>query len=1256
MRVSRCVLETLGHNGSGERGNFRLDVEDVYEMSKKEENQSQDKDFNNPFPYVQMGGGGMAGLGIVEGRILGNYQYRSQYDCNQIRTRFYNGRKHGTYYYDIPGFDTTWDVDEIFEGCSKYDFDCGGSPFCGPTSMDIAIHGRPDFDSYLNVSRNISLEEFGSIEVLREYGHSQGFNVSVLKTKIRGKSGVTTDEVYLLDPKPLPGKRHIILRYWSYNELLIMDGKPPQENPPNWGHWGLVVKKPMERPVVPQRSRDNRPVVVRSNTDRDVGLGRNKKVDHQKPKSGGRSDPNDKKERTAGDDASAAYRRIQEKERRKHEAEMRALDIADKAAELDIRSIVKSPHSCVGWDGKEAYGIYMGANGWEAVSTSGMVLPVIEEGTLVDLVRAAEPGVITQYSPANPEKINCKAARALSAIKRSGINVEFTYDGKIWSPAEYDYFVPFLNWLQKQVSTSLVTESITNAMMASLNRLYPNFPDPDLLINTISFYKHSNEFKKYRLITGYGRITKDVRDRQFDQELLLLGEVVVEADVAVYQSVDCEVPDTYPFRNDCSIVFREGANSFLYSAHCPAQCQPDNPRSYPRFEVADAGANSSRYIRSVYLGFSGPRATSFQTYSVNATNACKALKRMCGARESLEYDDFLTGVQYSMFFHILDANTGYFENHKNFLTIARLNPRYHPREIDAAGTPHGPKVYAGVEVGLAAANQAIAREFAVDLPNGLPLPIYRNYIQTEANRFFGMTVGRSVLSSTHASARWLEQIDQWELKNQMAMGFSRLMEDFNYPKLTSYADTHPKWIYREACIDFMTYENLATSRTWLSNITHVKKALRKMFVEREVIHSAEEIMVRQVEAKVKKEFAKVGKVPRLFVTYGGGCMYANELPEFAKVCLDGMREFKNNGITFKITIFAKPSSTKLTKCFKDLIHAMQRRDEVYILIYSDDSVWTGNINGVDFAFNVDISSCDSGNKGGVFGLIYLLLSKFSPELALGLVSQCGKTIRLANPENEDHWCDITMASLFEGSGTVLTTILNHVAMYMVAQAAVAIFAQLKHTITSWQVVQELIVRSGEAFGHVLSVEPAMSCQGFIPEKIQFLKRSPMQTETGEYIPAMNYGPIFRGFGSVEGDLTAEMVGISAVKFSQLSRDERTDLFLSRVVAGLVHEPTSIVVEALRRRFCSLPSSASGWDGLPYEDKFISNSTKMIEYEPSDTRSCGVTVASICRRYDIDSNQLGLLTDQILSARAGRIYPSDAIGAFAKVDYGCGDRF
>lgn len=1226
-------------------------AEGMPQESEKVLSHGQGKDPNNPFSDVQLCGG-LVGYGIVEDRIHNTHAYQSQYDCSQIRTTHYDGNKEGQYRFDVPGYVTQWAESELVPGMSMHQFDCGGSPFCGPTSIDIAIRGIPDFDTYLNLSMQVPLGLFGSELTLREYGHSNGVNVSVYKV-VNG-----TPEIHM-DPSPMIGRPHVVLRYWSHNELRAMDGLEPLENPPNWGHWGLVVKKPVtEVPTIRRLSScDNFPVIIRSNTGRAVGLGRNKKIDHQKPKSGGRSNPDDKKERDPGDAASAAYRRIQEKERKKHEAEMRALDIAEKAAEQDIRILVRSNESQVGWDGKEAYGIYLGPDGWTSVSSSGYVLPVVDEGTLVEAARTAEPGHVVQFAPNNPERAGGKQVRALSAVKRAGIMVEFMYDGKIWAPAEYVFFVPFLNWLQKQVSTSIVTESITNAMLASLNRLYPNFPDPDLLINTISFYKHSSEFKKFRLTTGFGRVIKEQRDRLFDQELLMLGEIVVPDNVVVYESVDCEVPDSYPFRNDCTIVFREGENSDIFTSMRPGQCDPDDPTSYPRFEVSDPGANGSRYIRSVYMAFAGPNVTSFQTYSVNATNACKALKRMCGARETPEYDDFLTSVQYSMFFNILESHTGYFEKHDTFLKIARLEPKYKQREVDEAGTPIGRKEYSGVEVGSKAMNSALATEFAADLPNGLPLPFYRNYIRNEAAQFFGMTVGQAVLSSAHPSARWFESIDHYALREQMRAGFDRLMRDFNFGTLSSYSSSHPKWIYKGACDNFMTYDTLSDTRTWLSNITHVKKALRKMFVDREVIHSADDVMVRQVEAKVKKEFAKVGKVPRLFVTYGGGCMYANELPEFAKVCLDGMRVFTSNGITFKINIFAKPSSEKLNQCFRDLVHTMQRNDELYVLIYSDDSVWTGNINGVDFAFNVDISSCDSGNKGGVFGLIYLLLSKFSKDLAIGLVSQCGKTIKLENPENPDHWCNITMASLFEGSGTVLTTILNHVAMYMVAQAAIAIFSQRKHTITSWHVVQELIVRSGEAFGHVLSVEPAMSCLGFIPEKIQFLKRSPMQTESGEYIPAMNYGPIFRGFGSVEGDLTAEMVGITAVKFSQLSRDERTDLFLSRVVAGLVHEPTSIVVEALRRRFCTLPSvDASGWDGLPYEDKFISNSTKMIEYDSSDTRSCSVTVDSICRRYDITGNQIGTLVDQILSSRSGRIYPSEAIGSFAKVDYGCGNRF
>jgi hypothetical protein len=382
-------------------------------------------------------------------------------------------------------------------------------------------------------------------------------------------------------------------------------------------------------------------------------------------------------------------------------------------------------------------------------------------------------------------------------------------------------------------------------------------------------------------------------------------------------------------------------------------------------------------------------------------------------------------------------------------------------------------------------------------------------------------------------------------------------------------------------------------------------------------------------------------------------MYANSLPEYSKICLDGTESFDCNGVTVDITIFAKPTSDKLKYYMNSCIKAMQRPNHLNILIYSDDSVWSGNINGVDFAFNVDISSCDAGNKAGTFGLVYALLGQFRSDLALGLVSQCAKPIDMVNPENKEELMRVNMATFFEGSGTVLTTILNHVAMYMVGQAAVSLFGLRRLLINKWEDVSDLIKECGVCFGHVLTVDACLDGSSFCPEKIQFLKRSPLLTTSGKYVPCLNYGPVFRSFGSVEGDMVAEMVGLEPEEFSGLSYEERWDLFGSRVIAGLVNEPSSLILGALRERYSRTPKNFGSWSDV----SFGKERCQFGGFQEAESLGAGedsIEAWSLARRYSCSVEDLEVLVSQIKASKFGDVFSSYAVSAFFKVDYGVGE--
>lgn len=990
---------------------------------------------------------------------------------------------------------------------------------------------------------------------------------------------------------------------------------------------------------------------------------RNKNVDHQKKVNGGRNDPDDMRERPVG--------RMHPAAKRQADREAKQLDRESKYVLIVFSSLI--PH---GWDGEELYyavetsednPLPEAFSKWDvdqdryAVGfNTGVVRPCREESADVKQVVFSKPG----YCKVDLEDGD-KIVKARGCYAELDFDEAFVYDGKLYETCSFVYFIPFMEFLKSKVSTAVCTETHRNMALAAVNRHYPNFNHDSVVADTISAFMYYNAFRLFRQQTGYGKFVVEHRDRLVDSEMVKFGELEIQGDVAYYPSIDCPVADNYPFRDDCALVFtsnRNGHNAVdgVYTAALE-ELQGAN-WTYPKFVTSVPDANGGRYYRSTFLGFWPANAAPFLTYSVNALNACKALKRMCGARENRDFDKVLTRLQYSAFGHVFysektgwrpDVNRDVFDPsptwRQRFLDIARL------RIIHRDGSP---KLFEGFVAGnkkiCEHVNESVARYYWGSPEQRKYKPSYYSNPVHLTRESFWSGAKRVIDCDGDANLLWFDEHCKLQLIfDQMEVGFGELLSDFNKTTLQSYADSHPNWIYKRNFENFKTFLSYQECREDLSMIDHIKKALRIMFVQREIVHTPDNNMTRFVEARVKKEFAKQGKVPRLYVTYDAGCMYANELPEWAKVCLNGMRKFESNGVTVYVNIFAKPTSVGLRDALNHLIDCMCRKDEVYILIYSDDSCWSGNLNGVPFAFNVDISSCDSGNKGGVFGLIFMLLSQFSPELALGLCSQCANVIKLTNPENPDELCEIYMHSLFEGSGTVLTTILNHVAMYMIAQAALVLFGSKRTLISSWEEVSFLVEKAGMAFGHVLSVEPARDSLGFCPEKIQFLKRSPLRLTTGEYVPVLNYGTIFRGFGSIEGDLTADMVGMSVVEFAQLSKEKRAEVFLSGVVAGLKNEPNSIVLSALRRRFDKLPGSIAGvWENLD-SSKFSSQTAKLFnEEEWFPSLGGDVETSSLCRRYNLTTSELAAFAGKISNARIGYLYPDVCVGAFASVDYGC----
>lgn len=1002
---------------------------------------------------------------------------------------------------------------------------------------------------------------------------------------------------------------------------------------------------------------------------------------HQKKKSGGRNNPDDFSERDSGKNAG---RRVAEHAKRE----------AANVPKEEKKDRPTEKHVCMdealfGWDGRQAFK-RVAANPFLCYGVNdGEVCKSAPPFSLHSAVKKHDLGYVVKYIDGEVKNGDEDMVIIRQPWEYVSFSNDFIHEGMKFSSRSYHVFIPAMDVLKKKFSTTVVTESLVNGMLACLNREFNFGSSDDLLRETALAYIHKCHELNWKLSREQICKTKKViRDRADEKYLSVLNIQRNNEGVLNFQSVDCDVPNSYIGRTDCIITYSDShGGKNMWNGNCSWDYVPGDEDTYPHFFSTGANSEGHKYYRSQFLSFDGNNVKPFVTYAVNATNCGKALKRMAGARESHEYDHYLTSMQYSGFGEVVsrlfgaeefvEDNSGFFSHGRitcetrngvftKFLVGSKNFDRvwFQGEKIrrESYVTPYQRRcTFFNTEPQLA--EWRTSKHVGVgDL---YEVPIYdvrMSHIYCDSP---GVMRNLEDLANDCASLRsWVkiecdlpkyrgpaEELNM--VHNQMAFGFKKLLDNHSFETVQKYADEHgDHWLYFEGWQRFLSMVDCEQDRSWHAAIEHVKKKLRMMFVQGERVHTPTDIMVKKVDAKVKKEFAKFGKVPRLFVTYDAGCMFANELPEYSKICLDGDFSQTVNGVTTNVCVFAKPGSDKLKAALNEAIHSMGRHNHLNILVYSDDSLWSGNINGVDFAFNVDISSCDSGNKAGVFGLVYMLLSKFRKDLALGLVQQCSKIINLVNPENSDERMSIEMATYFEGSGTVLTTILNHVAMFMIGQVATCLFGMRRQTLRSWTDVRDLIMECGVCFGHVLSVEECMDGGSFVPEKMQFLKRSPVLTTRGHYVPAMNYGPIFRSFGSVEGDMVAEMVGLTALEFSELSWNERWDLFASRVVAGLVHEPDSVVLRALRSRYPLTPKRYESWsevsfakDRLQYGGSYVTGDVNLADEQVEDV--------SLARRYGISVAEMEELASQINASAFGDVFPSSAVGAFFKVDYGLG---
>jgi hypothetical protein len=828
---------------------------------------------------------------------------------------------------------------------------------------------------------------------------------------------------------------------------------------------------------------------------------------------------------------------------------------------------------------------------------TGILYPCVSSESMVENVTDSHVGYFVKWWPFDEDRMS----RGTTLMSRSVIAIHIHPDCKLgevyFKAEEVEYYPHVLLYLNKTFPTAESKIHNFHGCLATLQRRYSHL-DPGILVDTINVLHFERHLSLQRIMDG-GIVMSVIGD-----ETMVIKQScndgladIVDGDFSarVMQSTECEMEHDWKSRKDLKKISICGkqVNMETFTGELVF---PDNERLNPLKKTVDT------WCETQYFDVHGDRR--FTTYGNTPNNLCKALKRLFGARD------------------------GELEYHRNqqemlaFLTLrlgrSVIHFQMYVRLVRLLKTM-------GVQVIFELNNWGHKVQYVV---NG-----------TEVESFTGTLTGESYNPQIKFM---VDKMIYW-----ISLGHRGQVEKF-----FDVVKTKQHWLYHEIWDKYLTTMSVFDSRLKCAELIHIKRELRKRYVKGVKIHNEEDVLVQRIKGKVKRELAKVMKVPRIYADYGAGSMYSNELPEFFKLAVDGEHCFSiptswNTTLEVVISIMAKPRRDSLEQEFTKLIEAVDRRDCIHVSIYSDDMCMSGNINGHQFAVNVDISACDSSNRELVFSVYAMVLGGFHEERALGIVEQCTKPIILVNPYNEDQEIVVEFDTVNEGSGSSATTGLNHSASFLDACATIWLMANYGFS-------EYHFAEGPRSCGHKVTIQSAFVDGEFIPEKLQLLKHSPIQMVGQGYKPMINLGCLLRSLGRVDYKITFEKLGVSPEIFKRMTESEKMDRFFSGVISGMVHVPSCSILRGLRDRFTTKSSTVVRApcvldlvidDPICRKREFGEWTNEYVEYG-----ECVVDELSLCRRYDITPDDLDYLATSYSHVRLGSVIKCDALTQIYNLDY------
>jgi len=493
---------------------------------------------------------------------------------------------------------------------------------------------------------------------------------------------------------------------------------------------------------------------------------------------------------------------------------------------------------------------------------------------------------------------------------------------------------------------------------------------------------------------------------------------------------------------------------------------------------------------------------------------------------------------------------------------------------------------------------------------------------------------------------------RWTMNEKVLPMLLPFIESFinknNASRVQHYVDslcTSAHWAYFAMWRSMLAVSGASEFRIAAASVPHLKRKERIAMVGGQYVQIARDPIIKNVSAQIKNELGKPPpKSARLFVSYGDGVTSGPHIPEYVKCSLDGHYSFVYGNKTLTVFIMAKPREDSLEKIFREICDSWMTPDHTFVAIYSDDSVYSTTI-GTTECFNVDISSNDSSQDMPAFLLVGLLCAQYNADVAFALLKQCTLPIKCINPSNRDERFYIQFAGMFEGSGTVLTTTLNHVGSFLIALCTFCVQCHNDEGLT----FEECVCMGAQFVGHKVTVEDT----GCVLDRVQFLKRSPVLHD-GQIAPALNMGALLRSLGSYEGDLTPVQLGVDMATFRTMSDSAKMERFVGGVVQGMKWEPSNSLLAALRERFPSTGFEIDRRSYMPVSTEFGPDGSPLtVEIVPSNIKYATSLGGDehLMNRYSITEDEIAEVSNVLRSLRVGDVFSHRVFSRIYHVDYG-----